>query len=486
MALSIGSFLAGLGLSALLFGQWVRNDFKRAQKAIVFMQLVVLLYAFFVCADLDFLPRLLNLISRIAANGSWGYSASINLLIFLFLFIPAFCLGGAFPIFNGLYARALDRVTADTGKVYFWDIAGSVAGCLITSFILIPSLGIRPTIILAMLTSLLLIVLIKPYSRKIAAICTAAACALLYQDILYKLAGRKEPRQEVNFTRFPRFGGKSLEAEYFGSIIFQKESPYGTVTVGRIGGIATLYINLRAMCSDDKEALTEKLLGSVAADNINKGSSVLNIGLGCGRTASVLSHHKNVSKLLAAEINPAVRQAYDQAFAKIFPLRDNQRTSIEIADGANILREGGVSFDAIVIDIEEVDIIYSSPLYTLEYMKMARARLKPGGVFAIWTFSVNNNFLKVLYNTMQHSFPRAEILMLRQDSGAVVMYGSDKDIKINIKEPLRAEEIRQIKNTKNDLVNTLERPALQRYYDSYRNFELPEIYKERYMRRNEH
>ena len=152
-----------------------------------------------------------------------------------------------------------------------------------------------------------------------------------------------------------------------------------------------------------------------------------------------------------------------------------------IENGAEFIRRTDDIYDAIVIDIEEVSIIYSSPMYTKEYMQLYFDHLQEEGVFSFWSFYGNPDFSKVLYNTIKSVFPY--VSMRSHNFHEIVFFASKQPLSKSLTIATHEEQKRIDDVLNNGLlkINTLEHPILQQYFDTYGLFHLDPNYKERYL-----
>ena len=261
----------------------------------------------------------------------------------------------------------------------------------------------------------------------------------------------------------------NLHANY-GEIIFIEESPFGQVFVSQNKDMRGLYINYRNMCFN--KTYSEKSLAKLTGDNIPQNSKVVNIGLGCGHTATETVKHPNVGDLTVIEINPTVVKASKEYFYDInHPLFESEKATLLIENGAEYVRKTQNKYNAIIIDIEEVDIIQSSPLYTKEYMQIMKEKLADGGILSMWSFNPNHTFSKILFNTFKDVFPYVELRII---SGDLNIFASTRPMTI----PNEAEEKVYLKRKEllqnpSELINSLDRPALSTYFDSKKFFNQP-------------
>jgi len=192
-----------------------------------------------------------------------------------------------------------------------------------------------------------------------------------------------------------------------GDILFQKESPYGTITVGK-GAFGqyenkALFINHRDMCHSNSN-FTELFLGKVASFNLPENAEVLNIGLGCGFTASVVSSAKNLKTLDIVEINPIIVDACRHFSGENGNVLDNLKVKTHVCDGFQWLSTTKKIYHSIVLDVEEPSVPHSEFAYQNELFPVIKQKLHSGGNCAIWGMYVSDEFVKNFTNLVNHYF----------------------------------------------------------------------------------
>jgi len=457
VALSLAAFLCGLGVSAILFSKLAKNETKKAEIVILISQILLILVAFLFYRNMEFFTQAIGIIDS-KALPVFATQLSSYGLIWIYLFTPAFLIGGCLPLIISMHQSTFEKRFDETSFIYFLDIIGAVLGSLVTGFYLIPYLGFETTIALAIIMSFLamLFVLKNRIHIMVSTLVTLCLVAVLFFDI-----ATQEKQETIETSANITESDKSR----FGDILFKKESRFGTIRVADVNDTRRLFINYRTMCVVPLERQTiftgdaEDLLALITLTNLEEESDILGIGLGCGITADIIARHPKTGKFNLVEINPIVVESYNKYFAipgdNIFDL---DHISLSIEDGARYLRVTDKTYDAIILDIEEVDIIHSSPLFTRNYFKIAKSKLKEGGIFSVWSFYVNEDFNK--------------------GSRGVVYFASDKEININnidvpdLPEPIEISEklddvkINQVINNDNEEINTILNPVLRKYYNS--------------------
>ena len=479
ITIAISAFLAGLAFSSLFFVSFIKKQ-TSGISIIWMMQVAVALYAFFILRHYDVIPLTID-----EAMSTARYPALLEciklVIMWIFLFIPAFCIGGSFPILNGLFMRDMEHGAHDTGILYFWDTLGGIVGALLTGFLFLPYLGFLATILLAAFCNIVIAIVIAPTYRKRALTVLITIIVAGWGILsLHQRSITSTPHGARNVVDYPELDAR------FGTVLFQEQSPFGKVTVGNNALNTTnnkaLFINYRPMCTTANHS-SENEVGSFVTAHLRAEARVLNIGLGCGFTAHTLESQDVVSELSIVEINPIVAKAAQTQFGEENGhVLESVKTTLQIEDGAEFLRTTADRFDAIVIDIEEVSVIHSSPLYTQEYFALARTKLKPGGILSLWAGSGNLDYAKIFYNTLHSAFPYVHIRLLANNT-FLNYYASDTDYDFEDgQKPEEAASVAAILHHPLATINTLDNRIIERFFNTASYFSLPRTYSEPFVR----
>jgi len=478
VALTLAAFLGGLAFSSLLFSRISYHN-TRNLFLLRWMMLAAAFYGYFILSNYHWIPLFLDHINQ-AIAWQWLVITLKYAIIAFYLFLPAFFMGGAFPLVNGLYLHSLEDSTRETGTVYFWDTLGAIFGALVAGFLLLPIFGLRVTVMLAVAVNLLLATMLMP--SRFSAYTVISILLIAFTVEAHRYLG--SPDRYFQVTRTGHIIPVMPELDRrFGSILFQEESPFGRITVGEQDNIKTLFVNHRSMCSSNEHSSQE--LARLLLPVMPPDSHMLNIGLGCGLTAAELAISPRTRQLDLIEINPVMQKAAEYFRKENHNVLNRTNVSLHIRDGADWLRNTKEKYEAILIDIEEVSVIYSSPLFTKEYFEISRERLKEGGIFALWSFTVNPEFSRVLYNTLHSVFPYVQMYHYRL--GSTTYYASMRPLGLKAEHSddlleLSESMSKNILSLTNDEINTIGHPVLEKYYSSNRIFSLPENYREPFVK----
>ena len=198
-----------------------------------------------------------------------------------------------------------------------------------------------------------------------------------------------------------------------------------------------------------------------------------------GSPPASISRSPKVTALEIAEINPIVAQASKEFFGEFnYRVVEQPKTELLITDGAELVRQTTRRYAALVIDIEEPTIVYSSPLYTREYFQIIKKKLEPRGFLAVWALGTEPVYAKIIHNTLRAVFPHVHARIIGQH---LHYYAAERELDIPLTDSTEIEYIRAVLLLPNDEVNTLDNRALERHFDVRRAFVLPKSYTERHF-----
>jgi spermidine synthase len=140
---------------------------------------------------------------------------------------------------------------------------------------------------------------------------------------------------------------------------------------------------------------------------------ILFIGLGAGSVQKRMWRDFPELELETVELDPVVR---DVAY-RYFHLPRNPRLQVSVEDGRRFLQRNDERWDAIVIDAYFSDSL-PFHLTTIEFLELARSRLRPGGVIAsnlIGSIAGDGSKLfRSMYKTYRAVFPTVTVHPVKQ------------------------------------------------------------------------
>ncbi|MDR3615686.1 MAG: hypothetical protein P4L53_19160 [Candidatus Obscuribacterales bacterium] len=418
--------------------------------------------AFFLSISLLTLPLLTWLIlwmQNFLGNSAFPVSIQFFLprisIAFLLISGSAFFLGQAIPLLIKLANSEQQSVKA-TAYVMTSSTAGSICGALLTAFFIIPNdcfvSGIETALIISVCALSLLCVICSRFALKSFTIRAAAlsfglivvslliVCLHpLWQSRLMSLGPSFVQTSTRPFLSFAQFKNRYNAAAE--KCLFYKEGSSATVTVetnekanviylksnGKVESSLPIDWHLPAPTSDYETQLFMGIVPVLCHGQNARDLNALTIGFGSGITSGLLLSFDQILHLTTCEIEPVIYRCvrfFDNSNFR--PLRkewiESGRVKLECADARAYLNQNNALFDIIVSQPSEPWVSGSSDLFTVEFFRLAKSRMKPGGVFLQWLqlYCIDERLLTNLIATFHHVFPNTYVLHPR-NSGDVIL-----------------------------------------------------------------
>ncbi|WP_429302543.1 fused MFS/spermidine synthase [Paraburkholderia sp. GAS199] len=409
-AVVLATYLLGLALGSALasrFADRARDPWGTFAALIVTAGLVALLEVAVLGA---WLPQwqsaareaALNLTGNLLAAMCAGFAVAALCVVF----VPTLLLGAAFPFALRLNVDAR-HPGRDVGAVVALNLAGGIAGTLLTGFVLVPRLGLVRTLgALALLACVLGLVAVlrgtnvprRPRWRvallAVATLATVATVAITPPDRLAALLAQSRG----------------------GTLAFYEESAGGTVAVieqqasGR--PFHRLYIQGVSNSGDTLTSLRYMRLQALLPLIVHRGTprSALVIGLGTGITGGALLTWPGLDRRAVAELLPAVVRASPQ-FSGNYGMSTDARMDIRLRDGRRELLRNPARYDLITLEPPPPSAAGVVNLYSEDFYRLAAARLQTGGIVAQWLPlpTQNEDDTRSLIQSFIQVFPHATL-----------------------------------------------------------------------------
>lgn len=364
----------------------------------------VVMQIFLYRGQIDRMFRIASLFHQVTAT---THAVTIFASTALLLLLPTLCMGAAFPIAIRL-AAPTGEPGEGVGRVYAANTFGAIAGSLAAGFLLIPLLGTQGS--LFFLAGLNLVAAAAaaagaaPAGRRLPAALPALVAALALLPV-----ARSIPPDEV-IRSSGMLGGVGAKLLYF------KEDTTCSVAVRELpfaaGPALSIEVNgVNVAGSAPDLVAIQKLQGHLPMLVHGSAKSVLHIGFGSGGTAFAVSRHP-VESITIAEISPEVLRASDRYFRSInHGVLADPRVRVVIADGRNYVLASKERPDVILSDSIHPRYAGNGSLYSLDYFRLCRARLAPGGVVSMWLpiYSLTEHNLRQIVRAFTDVFPAASV-----------------------------------------------------------------------------
>jgi spermidine synthase len=320
--------------------------------------------------------------------------------------VPSIVMGMVSPFAVRLRARAVATMGQTAGSLYALSTVGSIAGTLLTSFVLINWLGVRAIITLMGFVLMGMAVLGWLASRRLL---PAGAGALA---VVVMVAG----------------GVARPSALRASGVVYARDTVYHRITISDEGPIRYLKLDNYWQSARDRENPRRTVFAY--ADYMHlpllfvpRPARVTMIGLGGGTVPDRYVGDYPTVVMTVAEIDPQVAAAAQ----RYFDVRVGDRLRIDARDGRLHLRLTGERQDIILTDAYLKDTI-PFHLATREFFALARARLAPGGVVASNIIGAldgpDSRLFRAIYKTVRQVFPAVYVFPVD-----FTLYGSPRSLR---------------------------------------------------------
>jgi spermidine synthase len=394
------------------------------------------------------LPYLFLELFRAARDAPAWFNAGRFALAGSIMLVPTLLLGATFPLAVRCQRLGAEEAARPVGFLYAVNTLGAIVGSLAAGFLLIPSLGLRHTVIVGALVNLSVgafLLAVSPGGRRALRYALAGFLVLLMPGLLL---GAPPWNPLVMTSGVFQYAPTYVDVfptrkEFFDyhaahQQLFYRDGLTTTVTVEkrpmrRDGNVwLVLTVNGKVDASSVGDMETQVLLGQLPMLMAPDPRRVMVIGWGSGITAGSILTHRSAESVRALEIEPAIIDA-----SRFFqdhnnrPL-DDPRLAIEINDARHALLVDQKAYDVIVSEPSNPWLSGPSRLFTREFFMILRERLAPGGILCQWVqlYGLEVESYKTLLRTLADVF--GEVLVFKGSPGDTLVVAGAKPIRLDV------------------------------------------------------
>ncbi|HEV3256452.1 MAG TPA: fused MFS/spermidine synthase, partial [Gemmataceae bacterium] len=288
------------------------------------------------------------------------------------LLLPAVLMGMSLPLLVAGLTQDAGRFGRWVGRLYAVNTLGGVAGAVAAGLLLIPWLGIQFT--LGATASLVLFVGLLAWARAArpapAWRCLAGAAVLAAASGAWLLlpAGR--------YLKSSPAGPRRL--------VFYQEGTCATVSVvEEPDGTRSLLVDGQPVAGTvSTSVIDQKMLAHIPLLLHPNPRRALTVGFGSGGTShSMTLHGIDVDCVEIEAAVPAAGECFRSQNAGVLA---HPHFRLIVDDARSWLRVAPVRYDVIVTDCTNIQYRSNGDLYTVDYFRLMRKRLAPGGLAAAW------------------------------------------------------------------------------------------------------
>jgi len=434
-SIMLAVYLLGITLGAATMSTFIKK-LKNPVKTFAWVQLLLAFDLILIINQFGLLSELIGNVSEAFAAGSYfSFILTLVFSTFQLLIIPTLLMGASFPLAVHLFVKDKDNLGKDTGRLYAANTIGTILGSFGAGFLLLPVLGAQRGL-LAMATLNLgigLFILFKdkiPRSIPRKILIVILSSAVFFGGYLLLTSKNQVILSAGIFKDMSHDEVKLLTFE---------EDIYATVTVEERKGVRgkwrQLSMNGVNVAGTSSELFSiQKLQGHLPLLLHKNPKKVLHIGFGSGGTAWAVSRYP-VEKITIAEISRSVIQKASKFFLSVnHGVLDDPRVDVVFTDGRNKVLADRQTYDVILSDSVHPRFSGNGSLYTYDYYKLLKARLKPGGLVSQWLpfYSVTPKNFRMIVKSFYRVFPHTSVWFCNNTINAyVIVIGTLDDGKID-------------------------------------------------------
>lgn len=353
-----------------------------------------------------------------SARGAAAFVFAYLLAPILIMGLPVFLAGASYPFIQAIVTDRPDAVGRRTGILLAANVAGNVAGTLLTGFLLIDRLGTAGTL------------------RLLSALLAAAGVAAV---AIARRGGRSRSLQlavgglgTLGLLVAAMPSNNSLWAFFHGTeetrLTVAEKRSCATTLKRNDAGEEILHINASSQNGypfDDFHVLIG-LLPALAHDDPQRA---LAIGLGIGATAYGMASVTDVGQVDVVELCDGQYDLLQGLAAGGAPelqrLFADQRVHRHVADGRKFLLLAEEDFDVITVDTLRPQSAFSGSLYSTDFYQLLADRLAPGGIVAQWVPTAR------ALNSITSVFPHVVSVAVASYNGSPFVLASMEPIELD-------------------------------------------------------
>jgi spermidine synthase len=359
----------------------------------------------FLYARLNYAPYWAHLIRswfRDEDAGFYPFYTLVFLSVLLVLILPIGLSGATLPLIFHHLKRKVGDLGAAAGRLYAWNTVGSLLGALLGGYVLFYWLDLdqvyRVGVVAVLAAASLLTVAVYGLPRLAFLLLLVPTASLLY------VMPRWDPRPFAAATfrmRQPNPGDRLGPARFFdramgdSRVTFYDDDPNSSVAV-RVtdlpqGPDPAIVTNGKPDGSIFGDYPTMALAGLLPALFVDKPEYGFVIGFGTGVTVGEVAALSTMKEVTVAEISPGVIRAAPH-FEKLNQhALGNGKTRVVVADAYRALLRSDQHYDIIASEPSNPWVAGVEMLFSQEFLRAARDRLRPGGVYAQWFHCYEND-----------------------------------------------------------------------------------------------
>ncbi|MDE0009550.1 MAG: fused MFS/spermidine synthase [Candidatus Poribacteria bacterium] len=440
-ATMLAAFLFGIALGSIVLARWV-DRIKQPVAVFGILQLGIGLFALILMPAFEELYAMTRALqSTFGVSRFWTFFSC-----FLVMCLPTFLMGASFPLVTKIYTGNERQLGRSIGNVYAVNTVGSILGAFCAGFILIPLLGIRPSIVLMV------------------ALNTGIGCLLV-------LRGGQRTETGGTLLQGISIGMPILNAGlavillltlnqplFLKSAIFKTQRPGDTLvdyneevdatvtTLKDDEAVYRLYVDTNQAADASRwDSPSHRVIAHLPLLLHRRPKRALVVGFGMGLTSySITQHGVRVDAIELSEgVISAAQKHFTHVNGNVF---ESPLFNYKINDGRNHILMTKTKYDMISTGIiHPLVSAGSSNIYTADFYRLCRRILSEDGIMCQWVplHRLPEAHYKMIVRTFIEVFPHTT-LWYKYTPDFVILIGTPEPLRIDYKNFLARAQIASI------------------------------------------
>ena len=389
--LMLAAFIFGLAFGGL----WIRRRIDQLTDSVRFLSRVLLIMGVLAALTIPSYNFTFNVIAWAKSaftpteSGYTGFNLLAQTLAMGLMVPVTFFAGMTLPLITRLLMEQRSGERA-IGQVYAMNTLGAIVGVMAAIHVLMPTVGVKGTIIAGAATHLTLAVSGLLFSRGglrglrvqfgvvVASLSVAGIALGIHLD----------PRRMTSAVYRTGLAQRPADAE----VIYLRDGKTATISLMRQGGVITIATNGKPDAAIEmsggapaKDEITMIMAGALPLSLHPAPRTVANIGVGSGLTSHVLLSTDAVSTLTSIEIEQFMVEAAHKAFMpRVSNLFEDKRSHLVVEDAKTFFAGAKTRFDVIVSEPSNPWVSGVATLFSDEFYGQVVRYLAPDGMLVQW------------------------------------------------------------------------------------------------------
>ena len=412
--LMLSAFILGLALGGL----WIRRRIDKIGNVLSWLAALQLAMGACALASLalyshafEAMAWLLGAVSR--SSAAYGLFLTGSHALALFIMLPAtLCAGTTLPLITHAMLRDHQGERA-IGRVYAANTLGAIAGVLLTVHVVLPTFGLRNTMVVGAAIDLCLgVALLAAGGARTVRITRRAALATVVLLVVCVSFVHLDPRRMASGVY--RYGRSVLSGG--AKVVFHGDGKTASVDMvafpsGKLAiltnGKPDAAINPLSAAEPSTDESTMVMLGALPLALHPGARTAANIGMGSGLTTSTLLASATLERVDTIEIEAKMVEAARGFLPRVERTYGDPRSHIVIDDAKTYFSTHREKYDIIVSEPSNPWVSGVASLFSLEFYDLIARYLNDDGVLVQWLqlYEFDDDLLASVINAIATRFP---------------------------------------------------------------------------------